>query len=137
MTILSKLRPLVTARAATNVSTPPLASRAGTPEGAMPVEQPASPVFLTPQSLVTFPGASLAINVVWNAIAVVNRNWATAALVPMVVALLIGGLIYWVSLSDQMGRKERVMGLAIAVVNSLWLGLNALNVNIINPPTSP
>jgi hypothetical protein len=103
----------------------------------MPVEQPASPVFLTPQSLVTFPGASLAINIVWNAIAVVNRNWATAALVPMVVALLFGGLIYWISLSDQMARRDRVMGLAIAVVNSLWLGLNALNVNIINPPPSP
>lgn len=129
MTILSKLRPLVTARATSTVS--------AALEGAMPVEQPASPVFLTPQSLVTFPGASLAINIVWNAVAVVNRNWATAALVPMVVALLIGGLIYWVSLSDQMARKDRVMGLAIAFVNSLWLGLNALSVNIISPPPGP
>jgi hypothetical protein len=119
------------------VSAAPPASLAGTPAGALPVEQPASPVFLTPQSLVTFPGASLAINIVWNAVAVVNRNWATAALVPMFVALLIGGLIYWISLSDQMARKDRVMGLAIALVNSLWLGLNALNVNIINAPTGP
>jgi hypothetical protein len=131
MTILSKLRPLVTARATSTVNAaPPEGSQAGI----APVEQPASPVFLTPQSLVTFPGASLAINIVWNALAVINRNWASAALVPMVVALLIGGLIYWVSLSDQMARKDRAMGLAIAIVNSLWLGLNALNVNIISPP---
>jgi hypothetical protein len=134
MTILSKLRPLVTARATSTVSAAP-------PEGSLagmaPVEQPASPVFLTPQSLVTFPGASLAINIVWNAIAVVNRNWATAALVPMVVALLIGGLIYWISLSAQMARKDRVMGLAIAIVNSLWLGLNALGITIINSPAGP
>ena len=137
MTILSKLRPLVTARATSTVPAAPSASLADAPESAMPVEQPASPVFLTPQSLVTFPGASLAINIVWNAVAVVNRNWATAALVPMVVALLIGGLIYWASLSDQMARKDRAMGLAIALVNSLWLGLNALNVNIINAPKGP
>lgn len=134
MTILSKLRPLVTARATSTVSAAP---PEGSPTGMAPVEQPASPVFLTPQSLLTFPGASLAINIVWNAVAVVNRNWATAALVPMFVALLIGGLIYWASLSDQMARKDRVMGLAIAFVNSLWLGLNALSVNIISPPPGP
>lgn len=134
MTILSKLRPLVMARATTTVSAPP---PEGSQAGMVPVEQPPSPVFLTPQSLVTFPGASLAINIVWNAVAVFNRNWASAAFVPMIVALLIGGLIYWVSLSEQMARKDRAMGLAIAIVNSLWLGLNALNVNIINAPKGP
>ncbi len=134
MTILSKLRPLVTARATSTVSAAP---PAGASAGTAPVELPASPVFLTPQSLITFPGAALAINVVWNAVAVVNRNGATAALVPMVVALLIGGLIYWMSLGDKMTQKDRAIGLAIAVVNSLWLGLNALGISIINPPTSP
>jgi hypothetical protein len=31
----------------------------------------------------------------------------------------------------------RPASLAIAFVNSLWLGLNTLGINIINPPPSP
>ena len=100
-----------------------------------PPQQPASPVFLTPQSLASFPGAALAINILWNVIAVVDRDFAKLAIVPIVLGFIIGLVIYLISLGAGMSRKEKIIGLVIAVINSAWLGLNALGVDIVKPPS--
>lgn len=100
-----------------------------------PEQHPASPVFLTPQSLISFPGATLAINILWNLIAVLSKDFAKRAIVPIVLGFIIGIVIYLLSLGPGMSRKEKIIGLVIALINSAWLGLNALGINIVKAPS--
>ncbi|MCS6843906.1 MAG: hypothetical protein NZ528_06215 [Caldilineales bacterium] len=128
MNIRETIRPLFVARASSSLpSKGPQAT-----EG--PTAQPASPVFLTPQSLVTFPGAALAINILWNFIAVLSKDLAQMAIVPLGLALVIGAIIYVVSLSPDMSRKDKLLGGFVAFINAAWLGLNALGVDIVKAP---
>lgn len=99
-----------------------------------PTPQPASPVFLTPQALISFPGAALGINILWNVVAVLHKPTAQRAAVPIVIALLIGVVIWIISASAGMTRKDKFVGAVIAFINALWLGLNALGIDVIKPP---
>ena len=140
MDILAFLRRLFVARA-NSLITSAAPRRKEVSEGAArredpsPTPQPASPVFLTPQSLASFPGAALAINILWNVIAVVNKDFTKQAIVPIVLGFIVGLVIYLISLGAGMSRKEKNIGLVIALINSAWLGLNALGVDIVKPPS--
>lgn len=131
MNLRDTIRPLFVARASATLPSKEI----GPAEGTTPSTQPAAPVFLTPQSLVTFPGAALAINILWNFIAVLSRDLAQLAIVPLGLGLLIGAIIYVVSLSPGMSRRDKLLGGFVAFINAAWLGLNALGVDIVKAPT--
>jgi hypothetical protein len=135
MNILKALRPLFVARASTRVQPKILSGTPGT-GAASGAPEPASPVFLTPQSLASFPGAALAINILWKLVAVVDANFAKRAIVPLALAFLVGAVIFIISYDGKMPRKAKIVGVFIALINSAWLGLNALGIDIFKPPTA-
>jgi hypothetical protein len=136
MQLLPILRPLFVAPANTELSPLPSPKEEETTFGwTHPSPEPASPVFLTTQSLVSFPGASLAINILWNAVNVFNSSLAQLTIVPMSLAFIVGIAIYLISVDEKMTRRQKFMGAFIAAINSAWLGLNALGIDIINPPS--
>jgi hypothetical protein len=107
----------------------------GTPTHLEAAPVPESPVFLTAQSLASFPGAALAINILWHLVAVINKDVAKLAAIPITIAFLVGTVIYLIGISGNMSRKDKVVGFVVAFINSAWLGLNALGISIVNPPS--
>jgi hypothetical protein len=86
-------------------------------------------VFTTAQSLVTFPGAVAGVTTVWKVLGAVNPAWGESnRLVPVVLALLIGGLIYLSSVSKGAGWRRRLGELGIALVNSCTIAAAALGI---------
>ncbi len=92
------------------------------PIGATPAG--AKGVFITPQTLMTFPVATFAVgllSVVLNALVPSARGnlW-----VPFVVSLAIGMFIYWVGVTDpkaSMTRRHKLIAFGVAVINSAYL----------------
>jgi hypothetical protein len=95
-----------------------------------------TPVFLTPQSLLTFPGASLAVHIIWHIAAIIHPPLANLNLVPILGALLIGIFIYSQSYTEEMTRKEKIAAMFIAVINSFWIAAIVLDIDITSTPTS-
>ena len=136
MSIRTAIRKLFVARAST-VTAPPSgeAARAGELEAPLEPPQPAAPVFITLQSLSSFAGASLVINLLWHLVAVIDENLARKRFVPIALGFFIGTVIYLISLDKAMSRKDKIIGALVAFLNAAWLGLNALGIDIIKPPT--
>jgi hypothetical protein len=94
-------------------------------------EEPKAPAFITVEGLATFPGASLAVAVVWTAcnklfgVADVDRN-----LVVLLASGLVGLVLYvwgWGSLTTP-GQKFGAF--VISIFNSLYLALTVLGIDI-------
>jgi hypothetical protein len=81
--------------------------------------------FITVQTLVSFSGATGAIGLLWSAIKaldVVPAAWDIY--LGMALSFVIGMLIYYINISDPsaaQGRRDRIIGLVIAVLNTLVL----------------
>lgn len=95
-----------------------------------------TPVFLTPASFASFPGASLAVNLIWIISAQVYQPLANLSIVPVIAALLIGFFIYQQSVTEGMSVKEKNLARLIAFLNSLYLAAFALGLNIGTQPNS-
>lgn len=86
-------------------------------------------VFTTPQSLVTFPGAVAAVTTIWKVVGVVNPAWGpTNKIIPVVLALLIGTLIYLTSVTRGRTLKQKLAEFGIALVNSFTIAAAALGI---------
>ncbi len=96
---------------------------------AAPGEPPKIGVFTTAQSLVTFPVASGLVTLVWRVIAAVWPAWGNTKVVPLVIALLVGGLIHVISVTPGTTRRDGFIGLAVAVLNSFSLAATALGID--------
>ena len=87
-------------------------------------------VFTTAQSLVTFPGAVAAVTTVWKVLGIaVPTLGSTNKIVPVVLALLIGTLIYLSSVRKGTGWRARLGELGIALVNSFTIAAAALGIS--------
>ena len=86
--------------------------------------------FITLQTLASFPGAALVVTIVWRFFAAA-LGWESRA-VPLVTAFLVGGLLYLISLGTAKPKTpgEWVTGAFIAIVNSMYLGLSVLGIDI-------
>jgi hypothetical protein len=81
-------------------------------------------VFITPQSIVTFPVASFVVGLIWKVIGAVVPSLATALWIPLIVGLAIALLIYWISISDPASTatpRDKQIGLFVAIINGLYL----------------
>jgi hypothetical protein len=114
------------------IARPQQMSRKGTPVPTSAGETQGVGVFMTPQSLVTFPVASLATSVVWKLAGIFRPGWEKNPWVPLLTALLIGGAIFAASVSNKDTRPTNAgqwtITLAVAVLNSLFLAASALGV---------
>ena len=88
-------------------------------------------VFLTPQSLVTFPVASAVVAVVWKVLGSVFPGWGETRITLLVVAALVGALIYMISETTRQTPKDRVVAVAIAVLNTFFLAASALGIDVV------
>ena len=86
-----------------------------------------TPVFVTEQSLITFPVAALAVNVIWRVLGAMVPAWANNLGVGIVVAFAIGLFIYalsvdWVNYTTE----QKLKALGIAIINCFFLAASAL-----------
>jgi len=80
--------------------------------------------FLTPQTLMTFPGATMVIGVVWKVVESLMPSWEGDLLVPAAISLAIGGFIYFVGVTDpdaRMTKRDMAIGAVIACFNTVYL----------------
>ncbi len=88
-------------------------------------------VFISAQSLVTFPVASTVVTVVSQVLQAVFPALKGLNLVPLILAFVIGLLVYAISMTGQMTTKEKLIGLVIAVINSFFLAASALGISTV------
>ena len=87
-------------------------------------------VFTTAQSLVTFPGAAMAVTTVWNVLGRYDASWGKANLkIPIILSLVIGLFIWILSVSKGSSWKDKLSGLGIALINSATIAAAALGIN--------
>jgi len=89
-------------------------------------------VFITPQSLASFPVASSVVVVIWSLFKSLFPTWGASKLVPLVASFLVGLLVFLINISDPQaapkGAKAWLLGIAIAAVNCLFLASAALGI---------
>jgi hypothetical protein len=87
-------------------------------------------VFITPQSLAAFPGASLAVTVVWALIKKLAPRLGASPWVPVLASLVVGIIIFLSTVSDDRAapktRSKWIIAVAVALFNSLYLAASAL-----------
>lgn len=88
--------------------------------------------FVTPQSFVSFPVASGLVTLAW-ALCRQLFPWGSSTVVPAVIALLIGAVIFLVTVSEADARPKTLASWVVAVVvglfNSLVLLAAALGIS--------
>lgn len=86
-------------------------------------------VFTTPQSLVTFPGAVGAVTTVWKVLGSINQSWGEEnKLVPILVAFVVGMLIYSTSATKGTTKPQKLSEFGIALINSFTIAAAALGI---------
>lgn len=87
-------------------------------------------VFITPESLATFPGASLAVTVVWVLMKKLVPKIGASPWIPVVASLVIGVIIFLTTISDDRvaprTRSKWIIAVAVALFNSLYLAASTL-----------
>src|SRR6185295_13890900 len=100
------------------VNTPvPIVSLGGAP----PVTVSA---FITPQSLISFPIASVVVKLLWRVAGALVDVAQTNNWVGLAAALAVGTLLYFVSTSDEtlaLSRRQKLIGATFALINTLVL----------------
>jgi len=86
-------------------------------------------VFVTPQSMATFPGASAAVLVAWH---VLDDVFALphSKVVLLAVSLLVGFLIFLMSETRGMTPRQKFIAAIIAFINSLLIAASALGIDV-------
>lgn len=94
-------------------------------------DKDAKGVFITPQSLATFPVATAAVGIVWKVIETLVPAWKGALAVPAVIALVLGALLFFISITDPDAKRtprDIVIGLVVAIINSCYLFASAVGI---------
>jgi hypothetical protein len=86
-------------------------------------------LFTTTESGLTFPVASGLVTLIWQVIGGVFPSWGKKAVVALVIALLLGMLIWVVSINKDQSKKDMFIGAAIAILNSFSLAATALGIH--------
>lgn len=110
-----------------NISTKPQQAQAVTATEQQNADGGQVGVFVTAQSLVTFPVATAAVTTMWRVLISIESS-LSHRIVPFLLALLIGGLIYMMSVTNATTFKEKFTGAGIALINSFTIAAAALGI---------
>ena len=91
----------------------------------------ATGVFITPQSLATFPVATAAVGIVWKVAETLVPSWKDALIVPAIISLLLGALLFFISITDPDAKRtsrDLVIGVVVAIINSCYLFASAVGI---------
>ena len=80
-------------------------------------------VFVTPQSLTSFAGASGITTLIWRTSGLLQEGWDKEPLVALLIAALVGAAIYLINETDPargpVTGRERLIGIFIAIINTI------------------
>lgn len=91
-------------------------------------EETGKGAFITPQSLVTFPVATLAVGVAWKSIEALKPALAGNLWVPFSISCAIGLFMYLVGITEpnaNLTTREKLIGAFVAVVNIFYIFASA------------
>lgn len=90
-------------------------------------------VFVTPQSLATFPVAAGVVATVWGLIkAVANSPWAYNKVVPLLAAGVIGAFLTWWGIAEPgtpLDKNQKIGAAFVGVINTIFLAAAAIGVS--------
>lgn len=84
-------------------------------------------VFVAPQTLVTFPVASAAVTTVWQVLGRLT-SWGKPEYVLLIIALVVGLLIYLATVSKGTDLKQKIIEIGVAIINSFTIAAAALGI---------
>jgi hypothetical protein len=102
------------------------ATPAGSPPGGGGTP-PQAPVggFITKESLVSFPGATLVISLIWGFINhFVSTTGTTRDVIGAVICFAVGMFMYWINITDPAAPatpREKKIGFVVALLNTIVL----------------
>ncbi len=123
----------------------PKAFDEGVPAGAKtPVKDDSSGTFITPGSLGTFAGATVAITLLATFIELLQPAWKTGQahiIVTVVIASVVGALLFWVNSADKDRRPKSsdqwALAVFVALLNTAYLSLASLGIPLaVNKPVT-
>lgn len=85
-------------------------------------------VFVTLQSVVTFPVATAAVTTIWKVLGTVQPSWNSSKLVPLIIALVIGLLIYLATVSHGTDFRQKILEAGVAFINTFTIAAAALGI---------
>ena len=98
------------------------AAGATLPAGATVTQQG---VFVTPQTVASFAGATLAVSMMWKVSGIIHSGWDKAPLVALAASVIVGIVLYLISESDPargpVTSRDRLIGIFVAFINTLVL----------------
>ena len=93
-----------------------------------PSEAPTASIVTTQEATLTFAAAPAAVNIVWNVLASTFTQVAAWTWFPMVLSLVVGMAIYYLSPSSGTSR-QRAIAFFFALVNSFTIAATALGID--------
>ena len=103
----------------------------GEPRLSSAEEGSAKGVFITPQSLVTFPIATTVISIIWKVLGTLFPSIDGSLWIPACTSLMFGAFIFYVGISDPKAkttRRDVIIGAVVAVVNSFYLFASSVGI---------
>lgn len=94
----------------------------------IPGSQSTTGVFISPQSLTTFPVATSVTTMMWKMSAQIYPALGTNKLVPVFIAMLMGLIIYFYSESPSVDLKDKFGEAFIGLLNSMMIASAALGI---------
>ncbi len=126
-------RPPAAAASASESVSPPAAGAAAATKVVPPATiETAVPSFITTASLISVSGGTAAVTLMWTVAKILFGKSADMPVIPFGCALVVGAVIYWLSVEDKKVRlstKERVVGGFVAFLNSMVLFSASLGIH--------
>ena len=125
------------ASAAESIDSAPVPAAAEFAAPATKVVPPATietavPSFITTASLISVSGGTTAVTLMWTVAKILFGKSAEMPVIPFCCALVVGAVIYWLSVEDKKVRlstKEKVVGGFVAFLNSMVLFSASLGIH--------
>lgn len=81
------------------------------------------------QSTITFAGAPVVIAAIWKVVGAIFPGVLQTYVLPVVLSLVVGMLIYWQSAPVTGTTKQKVLGFVFATLNSFAIAATVLGIN--------
>lgn len=85
-------------------------------------------VFVTTQSIMSFPVATAIVTTISKVLGMVFPNYANSEKIVLLISIIIGIIIYCISLNKDMNTKDKIIALSLAIINSFFLAASALGI---------
>jgi hypothetical protein len=89
-------------------------------------------VFTTPQTLMAFPVAATIVTLIWKVLARVFPAWGGSMLVALMIALVVGFVIYVNSQPNAKTLRDKFVAASVALFNCFVLAATALGINSVS-----